>query len=73
MTVHLVRHRINPPPPGADGNMESATPVCDCGWEGYAVHAYNDDMLHQLARQGSRHLLQAEATADLPIPDGGAS
>ena len=53
--------------------MESATPVCDCGWEGYAVHAYNDDMLHQLARQGSRHLLQAEATADLPIPDGGAS
>lgn len=72
MTVHLVRNRVNPPPVGQDGNMESETPVCDCGWEGYAVYAYNDDMLHQLTRQAGRHLRQANALPANPTTDGGA-
>jgi hypothetical protein len=53
--IHAVSHRDNPPPAGADGNMASTTPVCSCGWEGFAVHDYNDDQVSTLARQAKSH------------------
>ncbi len=59
MPHHTVTNRDNPAPEGCDGNMASTTPVCSCGWEGFAIHHYNDDLLSSLARQAKHH--QADA------------
>ena len=61
MLNHTVTNRDNPAPPGCDGNMRSMTPVCICGWEGFAVHPYNDDMFSSLNGQARSHVREAEA------------
>lgn len=41
--------------------MRSYTPVCSCQWDGFAVHAYNDDMISSLSHQARNHLHETQA------------
>ena len=50
---HLITHEKAK---SDDGNMSTITPVCSCGWRGYAVAAYNDDQLFQVRRQADSHI-----------------
>jgi len=67
LPVHTVTNRDNPAPDGCDGNMRSMTPVCSCGWEGFAVHDYNDDQLSSLAKQAKHHQTEAYRQSSSPV------
>lgn len=48
-------HELNRKVEGV-GNMQTITPTCSCGWEGYAVAAYDDDQYFRIQRQEQVHL-----------------
>lgn len=50
MTFKLERiHKV-------EGNIESITPTCSCGWEGNKEYSYDDYAYTQLRDQENRHL-----------------
>ena len=38
------------------GMDQSITPICSCGWKGYAEEAHNDYMYTNLKEQEDKHL-----------------
>ena len=53
MTEHAVTHeRVRNP---GDSNLDHITPICSCGWRGFAVESYRDDQYRCLADQEKTH------------------
>lgn len=53
MTEHKVTHEHDRTP--GDSNLNVITPVCTCGWRGFAVEAYRDDQYRCLNDQEKTH------------------
>jgi hypothetical protein len=41
------------------GMDQSVTPICSCGWKGYAEEAHNDYMYTNLKEQEEKHIKDA--------------
>lgn len=48
----------------SDGNLNSTTPVCSCGWIGGAVEDYNDDQAARIRKQIEQHLNQPKCNTE---------
>jgi len=57
-TEHVITHESIK---ASDGNMNSETPICSCGWRGYPCYAYQDDQCFQLKRQAEIHKKEAKS------------
>lgn len=55
---HVFSERVERHPSG-DGNLTEYRPVCSCGWQGYGIASYNDDLFNRLAKQRKDHLRMA--------------
>ena len=47
------------PSPDRDLNRTKIVPVCSCGWRGFGIASYNDDLFYRLRSQRTRHLIAA--------------
>lgn len=55
---------VSEPDPSGDANLTELVPTCSCGWRGFGIASYNDDLFVRLRKQELRHMREVAPSGD---------